>query len=185
MANSDTPFGFIPYRHLGGGQIRTQEFALASAYGADIYKGAPVILSSGKLAVAAQNSAAILGIFAGCSYVDSSGNQQFRNSWVTGTVTSGSADATAYVYADPMISYKVQCDGTFAIATHVGNSYDVEADGTDHTGSHVTGQSKAEIDLGDTDTGQFTVIGFINEAGNEVGASAKVEVVVNVPTVGN
>lgn len=186
MPNIDTPNGFTPLRHLGGGLIRTQMFAIASAYAADIYAGAPVILSSGKVNVAAENSAAILGIFAGCSYVDSSGNQVFRPSWATGTVTQGSADATAYVYADPAISYKVQTDtGTAFTAAMVGSSYDVEADGTDHTGSHITGRSKAELDCGDTGTGQFTVVGLVNEPGNAVGVNALVEVINNVPVIGN
>lgn len=183
MPNTNTPMGFVPYRHLGGGQIRAQAFALASGYSQDIFYGDPVILSSGKVAIALANSNPVLGIFAGVSFRDSQGGQVFSRSWRANTATLGAQDATAYVYVDPMISYKVQSDtGTAFAMTHIGGSFALEAD---YAGNHITGQSRKEIDLGDTATQQFTVVGFIDEPGNEVGVNAKLEVVNNLPIVGN
>jgi hypothetical protein len=183
MANVDLPNGFQPYRHIGGGAIRANEFALASAYGSSIKRGDAVVITSGKLAIAADNSAAILGIFAGCKYINPAGEVIFSPQWPAGQTTLGSVDATAFVYDDPDITYKVQVDtgSTFAIASHVGVSYDIELD---HAGSTTTGQSGMELDLNDTGTGQFTIMGLINEPGNEVGVNAKVEVMNNVPVFG-
>lgn len=183
MANADTPMGFVPFRHKGGGTIRTQEFRLASGAAVNLFRGDAVILSSGKVTIAADNSATILGIFESVQYTASDGSPVFAPNWVTGTATLGSADAIAHVYADPNITFKVQTDTdtAFAIASHVGNSYDIELD---HAGSTATGQSGMELDLNDAGSTQFTVIGLIDEPGNEVGANAKVEVFINVPAMG-
>ena len=84
------------------------------------------------------------------------------------------------MYVDPDILYMVQGDGTSSIA-NVGVAYDVEADGTDHTGSATFGRSASEIDLSDTGTGQFMVVGLYESPDNAWGASSKLVVFNNVP----
>ena len=37
MANQDAPFGFRPTRHLTGGEVRTNEYAIAANFGTSIY----------------------------------------------------------------------------------------------------------------------------------------------------
>ena len=39
MANQDAAFGFRPTRSLVGGQIRTEEYAIAANYNTAIYTG--------------------------------------------------------------------------------------------------------------------------------------------------
>ena len=39
MANQDAAFGFRPTRSLVGGQIRTEEYAIAANYDTDIFTG--------------------------------------------------------------------------------------------------------------------------------------------------
>ena len=39
MANQDAAFGFKPTRHLTGGQIRTEEYAIAANHGTSIFNG--------------------------------------------------------------------------------------------------------------------------------------------------
>ena len=178
MANADTPRGFVPFRHRAGGVIRASDgYKIASAYGTAIYTGDAVIFASGKINVAAQDSGTIIGIFAGCQYRASDGSVVFSNYWPASTVTLGSADADAFIFDDPWISYEVQTDTDTAYvdAPHKGNPYDIELD---HAGSAVTGQSGMEIDLGDTGTGQFQVIGLINREGNAAGVNAKIEVII-------
>lgn len=177
MANADIPRGFVPLRHRGGGLIRANEYPIASGYNTAIYTGDAVILSSGKLAIGADDSATILGIFVGCVFIDTTGEVKFSPYWPASQATQGSVDAKALVIDDPMVSYEVQCDtGTaYVLASHAGTAVDLEKD---HAGSTVTGQSGMEIDLGDTGTGQFLVIGLIDKPGNAVGVNAKVEVVI-------
>ena len=43
MANKDAAFGFRPVRHLSGGLIRTNEYAIAANYGTSIFQGQCVI----------------------------------------------------------------------------------------------------------------------------------------------
>ena len=47
MANADVPRGFWPIRHLTGGTIRTNEYAIATGYGTNIFKGDVVKLVAG------------------------------------------------------------------------------------------------------------------------------------------
>ena len=174
MANLDNPSGFTPVRHQSGGQIHANGYPLASGYATAIYRGDAVVLTSGKLAIGAANSAGLLGIFDGCQYTASDGSIVYSPNWVASTATSGSADAVAFVYDDPNIIYRAQVstDLAFVLATH--SMFLCDLIGT-HTGSAISGQSKQEINLNDTSDEQFIVLRLINEAGNAVGAHAKVE----------
>lgn len=177
MSNSDRPSGFTPRRHAFGGVIRANAYAIASAYATSIFNGDAVVLTAGKVNQAADNSAAILGIFAGCQYVDSEGNVKFARHWTADAVTLGSADAKAWVYDDPGIIFGVQTDSATAYvdATHKGGSYDVQLT---HAGSTYTGQSGMELDLNDAGSTQFLVLGLIDEPNNAAGVNAKIEVMI-------
>jgi hypothetical protein len=179
MANRDAPLGFQPYRHLGGGVIRASgAYKISSAYAVSLYRGDAVVLTSGFLAIGAENSATFVGVFAGCQYRTADGETKWSPYWPASTVTLNSEAAQAFVYDDPMISYKVQCDtGTaYVDATHKATSVDIELD---HAGSTITGLSGMEIDLADTGTGQIKIIGLIDEPENAAGVNAKVEVLID------
>lgn len=180
MANTDVPSGFTPYRHRSGGLIRSNPYKLASGYGTALFRGDACILSSGVIAKAADNSATLLGVIEGFRYTASDGSFVLTDKWVASTTTLGSADVEVLVYDDPAISYRCQSDtGTaFVAATHTGGKYDLELD---HAGSTASGQSGMEVDLSDTGTGQFLVLGLIDEPGNAVGVNAKLEVQIAVP----
>ena len=181
--NADQPKGFVPAGHKGGGSIRAATYNIAYDYGTAIYTGDAVILSSGKVAVAAQDSAAILGVFDGCQYKNNAGEVVFSRYWPGTALSDSGAVVTAYVYVDPNILFEVQTDtGTaYVDATHIGTSVDVELD---HAGSATTGQSGMEIDVGDTGTGQFTIYQLVDRPGNAAGINAKVLVHINAPAFG-
>lgn len=174
MANRDTPMGFIPFRHRGGGIIRASAYKIQSAYATTLLIGDAVLLASGYITRAGPASASITGIFAGCRYRDSNGNVQF-GIWLASTVTLNSEDVEAMVYDDEGISYRCQTDTdtSYVDATHRGGSFDVEQD---HAGSTITGMSGQEIDLADASETQFLLLGLIDEPTNEAGVNAKVEV---------
>lgn len=176
MANADRPAGFVPLRHAFGGVIRANPWKISNAYGTGLFTGDMVVLTSGYLAIGAENSSVPLGIFAGCQYTTTDGEVKFSKYWPASQAVLGSANNTiAWVYDDPGIVYKVQTDTDTAYvhATHIGNVYDIELD---HAGSTTTGQSGMELDLSDTGTGQWLVLGMVDEPGNEVGVNAKLEV---------
>lgn len=179
MANSNAYQGFQPYRHTGGGRIRSSGYyKIQSAYATNLFTGDPVVLTSGYLARAANNSGTIIGIFSGVRFRDSSlTGINFRNYWPASTATLNSEDAQAYVFDDPMISYRCQCsvDLAYVDATHKMGGFALVLT---NAGSTATGFSGAELNLNDSGVAQFLVLGLIDEPSNAVGLNAKVEVLV-------
>ena len=141
MANTDAAFGFRPYRHATGGQVRMNEYSIASAYNTNIFNGDVVEMTgTGKnIAKVAAANADNIGVFAGCRYVDASGNQVFSKYWPANTVAT---DIKAYVFDDPKIIFECQCD-TLAEAD-IGQQVDINVG----TGSTLTGVSGAYADVG-------------------------------------
>jgi hypothetical protein len=180
--NTDRPNGFTPVGHKGGGTVRAAEFEILYSYATAVYSGDAVILSSGYVNQAAQDSASVLGVFAGCQYVDNSGNVIFSPYWPGVALTDSGKKVKAFVYVDPDILYEVQTDtGTTSTIASVGVAYDIELD---HSGSATTGRSGMELDISDTGTGQFTIYGLADRPDNAWGINAKVIVFNNVPTMG-
>ena len=182
MANVDRPNGFVPVQHKGGGEIRAREFRVAYNYATALFSGDAVILSSGYVEKAADNSSTILGVVAGFQYQNDAGEVVFSKYWPGVALSSSTAVVKAMVYVDPDIIYEVQTDtGTGSTIANIGVSYDIELD---HAGSTLTGQSGMEIDLGDTGTGQWTVVGLVDRPDNAYGVNSKVLVFSNVPVMG-
>ena len=182
MANVDRPAGFTPIGHKSGGNITTKQFTIAYNYATAIFAGDAVILASGLVNVAAQDSAAILGVFAGCEYRANDGSVVFSPYWPGVALTDSGAVVKCHVYVDQNILFEVQTDtGTTSTVASIGASYDIE---TDHSGSTLTGRSGQEIDISDTGTGQFTVVGLVDRPDNAWGINAKVIVFNNVPALG-
>lgn len=123
MPSTSAPFGLEPVRHLAGGTIRYFELngGIASAYNTSLYTGTLVQFTGGVVNASSATTQTNLGVFAGCSYVDSAGNQQTSAYWPAGTVAT---QIVAWVWNDPMIIYRVQSAGV-ATLTNRGN----EADG--------------------------------------------------------
>jgi hypothetical protein len=165
MANQDAPTGFSPVRHLKGGTIRYDGgFTIASAYDTSIFSGDLVSLAATRalkdIALTADGAANIMGVFAGCQYTAADGSVIWTPFWLADTVTKGSVDAEAFVYADPDIVYDVQADGTLAV-TVMGQFVDMVST---HAGSAATGRSGEEINSASesNDILQCKVIGLRN-----------------------
>lgn len=180
MPNLDAANGFNPVRHLNGGTVRYDDsFTIASGLGSDIFLGDAVLLTgTGRDIDVAAATNEMLGIFAGCRYVAANGDVVWAKQWVSGTVTSGTQDAVAFVYTDPNIVYRAQA--TTIAEADVGLAADLLAG----AGNTATGISGFEINgAAYGATGQFMVIGLAKEPDginpSEYGADAKVEVVIN------
>lgn len=172
MANTNAPLGLRPIRHMTGGSIRANEYSIASAYASNIFYGHPVEMTgTGKnIQIAAAANADNIGVFAGCRYVDSSGDQQFSRYWPASTTAT---EIVALVYDDPDIVFETQCD-TLAEAD-IGNQMDWNAG----TGSTSTGNSGAYADESTkATTGKsLRILGLVPRPDNAYGAYAKAEVV--------
>ena len=105
MANTDNANGFQPVSKVPS----TGEYTIASAYGTALGRGDPVELTgTGRnIQKAAAQNVDNIGVFAGCSYVDSQGNPVWSDYWPASTVGT---DIKAYVWDNPHEVFKVQCD---------------------------------------------------------------------------
>ena len=128
MANTDAAFGAKPVRHLTGGTIRANEWKILGdgTSSSNIFTGDFVKLgATGYIDVAAAGNR-LLGVFAGCSYTNSSGEQVYSKYYPASTTAQNSGDITAYVYDDPNIVFAIQSSGSADFAD-IGNLADIVA----------------------------------------------------------
>lgn len=178
MANTNNPSGFKPYRHLGGGTIRSATFNILTSsttgFNDNIFTGDLVKLASdGTIEVCANADGVCLGVFNGCDYTTATGEKVFSRRWPASTACLTGSVITAYVYTDPMITYEVMTN-TCAL-TDVGAVSDVVIG----SGSTVTGTSASYVDVADVTGGTARILGIIERADNAVGAYCRVEVLLN------
>ena len=166
MSSTSAPFGFRPSFH-NSGQMRAKAYTIASTYAASIYSGDPVKLTdNGVIQLGTSDGTrsgttdgiALLGIFAGCQYLDATGKPTISPFWPSGTTGT---DIIAWVYDDPETLFDVQYDNPSAgttVQTAVGEECDwvVASPG----GSTATGLSNTKLTAIQATSGQFQITGF-------------------------
>ena len=167
MANQDAAFGFRPTRHLTGGQVRAEEYAIANNYGTDIFTGQVVeAVAAGSIEAAAAGDTQVAGVFGGVFYTDPTTSKPTWKAYYP--ASTAAADIVATVYADPYIVYEAQHDGT---GTAAMNNSGMDFVGV--AGSTTTGQSTSELDTSDSGTGgNFKQIGISTDPDNSDTGSA-------------
>jgi len=177
MANKDAAFGFRPVRHLTGGLIRTNEYAIAANLGHNIFLGQCVKAVTGGGIERADAGDVILGVFGGCFYTDpTTSKPTFANFYPASTNAS---DIVANVYDDPRIVFEVQHDGAGGTVANNFAGFDFVGQG----GSTISGRSSQELDSSENATsGQFKQIGISKDPNNKDVSSdnANVYVIPNV-----
>ncbi len=166
MSSTSAPFGFRPSYH-NSGQMRPKAYTIASTYAANIFSGDPVKLTdNGVIQLGTSDGTrsgttdgiTLLGIFAGCQYLDASGKPTISPFWPSGATGT---EIVAWVYDDPETLYDVQYDnpspGT-TVQTAVGEECDwtVASPG----GSTQTGLSTTKLTAIQSTSGQFQITGF-------------------------
>jgi hypothetical protein len=170
MANTNAPFGLRPAMHTSGVNIVTGAYTIASEYSTSIFTGDPVKLTgTGRnIAICGQTDAAI-GVFAGCQYVNSKGEQVFSQYWPASTAAT---EIVANVVNDKGTIFEVQAD-TFA-AADMATPYVTLAT---TAGSTVTGQAGNSVlnssKSSSTSSKTMQVIGLVDRPDNAYGAYAK------------
>ena len=102
MANKDAAFGFKPTRHLTGGQIRTEEYAIAANHGTSIFNGQVVeAVAAGGIEQAAAGDTQQLGVFGGCFFTDPSTSKPTFKAFYP--ASTNASDIVASVFVDPYI----------------------------------------------------------------------------------
>ena len=160
MANVDAPFGFRPNVHqVGGCPNRLSAYEIADGYTTSIFSGDLVrsdATNGGRLIELAPDGTAarILGVFAGCQYVDAQGDVKFSQYWPASTALATGTVATAYVYDDPGLELVAQI--TTVAATDVGAAFEWQ----NGTGNAANGRSCGFIDQAQTGTPQIRIEGL-------------------------
>jgi len=166
MSSTSAPFGFRPSYH-NSGQMRPKAYTIASTYAANIFSGDPVKLTDNGVVqlgtsdgtrTGTVDGISLLGIFAGCQYLDSSGKPTISPFWPTGTTGT---EIVAWVYDDPETLFDVQYTNPSAgttVQTAVGEECDwsVASPG----GSTRTGLSNCQLTAIQATSGQFQITGF-------------------------
>jgi hypothetical protein len=166
MSSTSAPFGFRASYH-NSGQMRPKAYVIASTYAANIFSGDPVKLTdNGVIQLGTSDGTrsgttdgiSLLGIFAGCQYLDAGGKPTISPFWPSGATGT---EITAWVYDDPETLFDVQYTNPSAgttVQTAVGEECDwvVASPG----GSTSTGLSTTQIGAIQATSGQFQITGF-------------------------
>lgn len=166
MSATSAPFGFRPSYH-NSGQMRPKAYTIASTYAANIFSGDPVKLTdNGVIQLGTSDGTrsgtvdgvALLGIFAGCQYLDATGKPTISPFWPSGVTGT---EIVAWVYDDPETLFDVQYTNPSAgttVQTAVGEECDwtVASPG----GSTQTGLSNCQLTAIQATSGQFQITGF-------------------------
>ena len=185
MSSTSAPFGFRPSYH-NSGQMRPKAYTIASTYAANIFSGDPVKLTDNGVVqlgtsdgtrTGTVDGISLLGIFAGCQYLDASGKPTISPFWPTGVTGT---EIVAWVYDDPETLFDVQytnpSSGT-TVQTAVGEECDwsVASPG----GSTRTGLSNCQLTAIQATSGQFQITGFANSIFDSI-TDAYVQVTVRI-----
>jgi hypothetical protein len=147
--------------------MRPKAYTIASTYAATIFSGDPVKLTDNGVVqlgtsdgtrAGTVDGISLLGIFAGCQYLDASGKPTISPFWPGGTTGT---EIVAWVYDDPETLFDVQYTNPSAgttVQTAVGEECDwtVASPG----GSTQTGLSNCQLTAIQATSGQFQITGF-------------------------
>lgn len=176
MANTDAPFGFAPNFNVAGGTpARTQGYRIAYNYATPLYSG-DLVRSVGNdrdiERVAAGGSSRVLGVFAGCNYVNDAGDVVWAQFWPGVALADSAKIVEAYVYDDPNLELIAQISTIDAAS--IGAVFDI----TVGAGQPIYGRSTSSVDQGTVTNPKVRVVGLAQNIGgifpSEYGAFAKV-----------
>ena len=191
MANADLKFGLKPINAMGatfpGG---TNQYFIASDAAA-IFQGSPVQveLTGGTVQVlgnATGDTKQILGVFAGCEYVDNTTKKlKFSNTWPGSGSADTNFDIKAFVYDNPMQRYVICSDGTNTNRATAKVDIFKTAELENATSrSTTTGISTAQIDIStaeDSDpSNPLMILGIQEDVENQDHSAAGIKYIVKI-----
>ena len=173
MANANVAFGFKPVGKHGSSPATqgTSQYFIASDASA-IFQGSPVKaeLTGGTIQIgsASGNGDQLVGVFAGCEYVDATtGKLKFSNTWPGSGSANTDFDIKGFVYDDPSQRFIIAADGgNTSRATAKVDIFKTADIASGASGNTTTGISSAVLDIStaeDTDTSNCVMILGIHE----------------------
>lgn len=173
MANVDAKFGLRPVRKVDGGNISQNVYSIATDYTTAIYEGDVVEMTgTGRnVSKAAATNVDNIGVFKGCSYVDSTGSTVFSHHWPG--VSDSKSNIKAYVIDDPNVVFEVQADACAEGEIGVLVDWNV---GTGNANTGLSGLYAVVSGTSATTGGSLRVMRLVDRPDNAYGTYAKIEV---------
>ena len=191
MANINVAFGFKPVGKHGSSPATqgTSQYFIASDASA-IFQGSPVKaeLTGGTIQIASAtgNGDQLVGVFAGCEYVDATtGKLKFSNTWPGSGSANTNFDIKGFVYDNPAQRFIIASDGTNTDrATAKADIFKTADIASGASGNTTTGISSAVLDIStaeDTDTSNVVMIlGIHEDVSNADHSAAGVSYIVKI-----
>jgi hypothetical protein len=190
MANTNVKFGLKPIGVIGGGPNVTSQYFIKSDASA-IYQGSPVEveLTGGTAAIitsADGDGKQLLGVFAGCEYVDATtGKLTFKNQWGGDGTADTNHDIKCFVYDHPMTKFIIASDGTnTSRATAKADIFKTAQLATATAGNSTTGLSSAMSDISTAEASDpsnpLMIIGLHEDVTNADHSAAGISYVVKL-----
>ena len=191
MANANVAFGFKPVGMHGSSPATqgTSQYFIASNASA-IFQGSPVKaeLTGGTIQIASAtgNGDQLVGVFAGCEFVDATtGKLRFSNTWPGSGSANTNFDIKGFVYDNPAQRFIIASDGTNTDrATAKADIFKTADMASGTSGNTTTGISSAVLDIStaeDTDTSNvFMILGIHEDVTNADHSAAGVSYIVKI-----
>ena len=186
MASTASPYGLKPVNRVDGLPYagETRQFLITPAgYASNLFYGQVVkIHTDGYINLVTETGgtgdafpAGTIGVFVGCSYVNTQGQTVFSQYY-----PSGSTNAVAYVVDDDRAVFQAQADGPVT-QTQLGQNmlFAAAQNGTNASGGNTqSGNSLSAVSAtSQAGTAAFRIVGFVNAPGSAVG-DAKTDLLV-------
>ena len=167
----------------------TSQYFIASDASA-IFQGSPVVaeLTGGTIAIASAtgDGQQLVGVFAGCEYVDATtGKLKFSNTWPGSGSANTNFDIKGFVYDNPFQRFIIASDGTNTDrATAKVDIFKTAAMSSGASGNTTTGISSAQLDIStadNTDTSDaLRILGIHEDVTNADHSAAGVSYIVQI-----
>jgi hypothetical protein len=191
MANSNVKFGLKPINAMGGTNPGSTNMYFIASDASAIFQGSPVQaeLSGGTIQVlgnATGDTKQILGVFAGCEYVDNVTKKlKFSNTWPGSGSADTNHDIKGFVYDNPMQRFIICSDGTNTDrATAKADVFKTAEIENATSGNTTTGISTAQIDIStaeDSDpSNPLLILGIQEDVENEDHSAAGIQYIVKI-----
>ena len=191
MANSNVKFGLKPINAMGGTNPGSTNMYFIASDASAIFQGSPVQaeLSGGTIQVlgnATGDTKQILGVFAGCEYVDNTTKKlKFSNTWPGSGSADTNHDIKGFVYDNPMQRYIICSDGTNTDrATAKADVFKTAEIENATSGNTTTGISTAQIDIStaeDSDpSNPLLILGIQEDVENQITVFTGIQYIVKI-----
>ena len=191
MANSNVKFGLKPINAMGGTNPGSTNMYFIASDASAIFQGSPVQaeLSGGTIQVlgnATGDTKQILGVFAGCEYVDNTTKKlKFSNTWPGSGSADTNHDIKGFVYDNPMQRFIICSDGTNTDrATAKADVFKTAEIENATSGNTTTGISTAQIDIStaeDSDpSNPLLILGIQEDVENSDHSAAGIQYIVKI-----